>query len=47
MRPAMTDISAPAEPTGNIVEFTVSEISQAVKRTLEGAAGPGPVAPAL
>jgi exodeoxyribonuclease VII large subunit len=34
---AMTDISTDTEPDHNVVELSVSEISQAVKRTLEGA----------
>jgi exodeoxyribonuclease VII large subunit len=33
----MTDLSADPAPEPNVVEFSVSEISQAVKRTLEGA----------
>ena len=37
MRAAMTDISPDPLPEHNIAEYTVSEVSQAVKRTLEGA----------
>jgi exodeoxyribonuclease VII large subunit len=36
MRPAMTEISAAGGIDGNVAEYSVGEISQAVKKTLEG-----------